>query len=94
MHTRLMFSFLCGMLAFPVLSCSEPPPGVAGNVQSDAIKQSSLSAVHYESQSVGIRSTSSGVTRSSVQCAAHTKKGNRCKRMTTSANGCCYQHGG
>ena len=28
----------------------------------------------------------------SVQCSGTTKKGNRCKRMTTSANGRCYQH--
>jgi len=30
----------------------------------------------------------------SVQCSATTQKGTRCKRMTTSANGKCHQHGG
>lgn len=30
----------------------------------------------------------------SVQCHANTKTGTRCKRMTTSPNGFCYQHGG
>ncbi|HLG36350.1 MAG TPA: hypothetical protein VI757_15840 [Bacteroidia bacterium] len=30
----------------------------------------------------------------SVQCAATTKAGNRCKRMTKSSNGYCWQHGG
>lgn len=28
----------------------------------------------------------------SVQCSGTTKKGPRCKRMTTSSNGRCYQH--
>lgn len=30
----------------------------------------------------------------SVQCSGTTKAGARCKRMTTSSNGRCYQHGG
>ena len=30
----------------------------------------------------------------SKQCTATTQKGTRCKRMTTSANGKCWQHGG
>jgi endonuclease G len=30
----------------------------------------------------------------SVQCSGITKAGNRCKRMTRSPNGKCYQHGG
>ncbi len=30
----------------------------------------------------------------SVQCAALTKAGMRCKRMTKSSNGYCWQHGG
>lgn len=30
----------------------------------------------------------------SVQCSGTTKAGNRCKRMTKSTNGRCYQHGG
>ena len=29
-----------------------------------------------------------------VQCSAMTKSGNRCKRMTKSPNGLCWQHGG
>jgi hypothetical protein len=27
-----------------------------------------------------------------VQCSGTTKKGNRCKRMTTNKNGRCFQH--
>lgn len=34
------------------------------------------------------------VTRSSVQCSGTTQRGRRCRRMTRSANGRCYQHGG
>jgi len=30
----------------------------------------------------------------SVQCSATTKAGSRCKRMTKSPNGKCWQHGG
>lgn len=30
----------------------------------------------------------------SVQCSATTKAGTRCKRMTKSPNGLCWQHGG
>lgn len=30
----------------------------------------------------------------SSQCTATTQKGARCKRMTTSSNGKCWQHGG
>lgn len=29
----------------------------------------------------------------SIQCSGTTKAGNRCKRVTTSSNGRCYQHG-
>ena len=32
--------------------------------------------------------------QNSVQCSAMTKAGTRCKRMTKSPNGKCYQHGG
>ena len=34
------------------------------------------------------------VTEEKVQCTATTKSGNRCKRMTKSSNGKCWQHGG
>ena len=40
-------------------------------------------------------SKSSSIRRAvSVQCSATTKAGNRCKRMTKSPNGLCWQHGG
>jgi len=33
-------------------------------------------------------------SNASVQCSGYTKDGSRCKRMTKSPNGKCYQHGG
>jgi len=36
--------------------------------------------------------SSSSSSSSSVQCSGTTKKGARCKRMTTSSSGRCYQH--
>lgn len=47
-------------------------------------------------QKVKSQSGSSSPKRegSSVQCSGITKAGDRCKRMTLSENGRCYQHGG
>ena len=39
-------------------------------------------------------SSSSPKSETSVQCSGITKAGARCKRMTLSDNGRCYQHGG
>ena len=36
--------------------------------------------------------SSSSYSGSSVQCSGTTQKGNRCKRITKSASGRCYQH--
>lgn len=33
-----------------------------------------------------------GVSTKPVQCSAYTKKGQRCKNMTTNANGRCHLH--
>ena len=38
--------------------------------------------------------TKSAPKSSTVQCSGTTKAGNRCKHMTSSLNGLCYQHGG
>jgi len=40
------------------------------------------------------QSTSTKSQSSLVQCSATTKAGTRCKRMTRSSNGRCWQHGG
>lgn len=47
--------------------------------------------VHQETTPKHEQNKSSGL---SVQCAATTKKGSRCKRTTRSPNGYCWQHGG
>ncbi|HEY4652687.1 MAG TPA: hypothetical protein VIG72_14810 [Pontibacter sp.] len=39
-----------------------------------------------------VTTSSSRSSSGSVQCSGTTKAGNRCKRMTTSSNGRCYQH--
>lgn len=41
-----------------------------------------------------INTNSSQGQQSTNQCSAITKKGTRCKRMTSSPNGKCWQHGG
>jgi len=62
-------------------------------------KVSSSTATQTKSTNSEINSTtnqsSSTNTQSiSMQCSATTKAGTRCKRMTKSPNGKCYQHGG
>ena|SRR5690606_12405165 len=42
--------------------------------------------------STQINSTTTQKTSVSVQCSATTQNGARCKRMTTNANGRCWQH--
>lgn len=51
-------------------------------------KQSTTSVTSSNTSSES-RSESKSV---SVQCSGTTKKGARCKRMVSSANGRCYQH--
>lgn len=45
-------------------------------------------------QSESRANTVPSVKARSVQCSASTKKGGRCRRMTSSPNGRCWQHGG
>lgn len=40
------------------------------------------------------QSTNTSSQSASVQCSATTKAGTRCKRLTKSSNGKCWQHGG
>lgn len=40
------------------------------------------------------KATDYNKSATSSQCTATTQKGSRCKRMTTSSNGKCWQHGG
>jgi hypothetical protein len=47
-----------------------------------------------QEEEVRIDNNSANKVIQSAQCAATTKKGNRCKRSTKSPNGYCWQHGG
>lgn len=55
--------------------------------------ESQTKATGTETPKVSTQSTNSSQSVS-VQCSATTKAGTRCKRMTKSPNGRCYQHGG
>jgi hypothetical protein len=61
-------------------SVCRPSAGTTGNT---------VAPKAYESSSVSSKSNSSSGSR---QCSATTKAGARCKRMTTSSSGRCYQH--
>ena len=49
---------------------------------------------HWQASKATNGSGSNQKTETSVQCSGTTKAGDRCKRMTSSENGRCYQHGG
>ena len=49
---------------------------------------------HWQASKATNGSGSNQKTGTSVQCSGTTKAGDRCKRMTSSENGRCYQHGG
>ena len=55
------------------------------------LHQSQLSGVEKQDNTV---QSSSPKRSSTVRCSATTKKGTQCSRMTFSANGKCWQHGG
>jgi endonuclease G len=49
---------------------------------------------HWQASKTNNSSGSNQKSGTSVQCSGTTKAGERCKRMTLSENGRCYQHGG
>jgi hypothetical protein len=53
-----------------------------------------VKATSTNSESTDSRMTVPPRRAISVQCSAKTKSGTRCKRMTKSPNGLCWQHGG
>ena len=65
-----------------------PTQDITGNT----IKNNGLD----EKEDPEISPTQNNTTRNaeSKQCTTTTQKGTRCKRMTTNANGKCWQHGG
>lgn len=58
-------------------------------------KISSSTVPNTKSTNSEVKKSTNSVSQSvSVQCSAITKAGTRCKRMTKSSNGLCWQHGG
>lgn len=64
-------------------ACKVCKPTTSSN-SSTGTSQNFVSQTYY--------STSSSSSSTSVQCSGKTQKGLRCKRMTTSSSGRCYQH--
>lgn len=56
-----------------------------GQIKSESPKTSEEQIITHPTEQAPTNSVS-------VQCSGVTKSGNRCKRMTTNANGRCYQH--
>jgi len=57
-------------------------------------KVSNITTTKAEVKNPTNQSTNTNSQSVSVQCSATTKAGTRCKRMTKSSNGKCWQHGG
>ena len=74
------------LVVLPSCAQQKPVGFSAGRTTGSSSSTGTSSGASYSSHS--------SYSRTSVQCSAYTKKGNRCQRMTTSANGRCYQHGG
>jgi hypothetical protein len=68
-------------------ACSVCKPPTKASNQATTKTKTTASEVQSQSTNSVSRSTS-------VQCSATTKAGLRCKRMTKSPNGRCWQHGG
>lgn len=68
-------------------SAPAPAPSPAAPAQTSAATAPVSTASPAAPSTSGRRSTS-------VQCSGTTKKGTRCKHMTYSPNGLCWQHGG
>lgn len=69
-------------------SVCKPPTKVSSS------KATKAKATNTEVKSQINQPTNSASQSISVQCSATTKAGTRCKRMTKSPNGKCWQHGG
>lgn len=70
-------------------ACSVCNPPTANSSDSfDSHTESASDGKDYQNTT-----ESTNETDQKVQCSAMTKAGNRCKRMTKSPNGNCWQHG-
>jgi endonuclease G len=69
-------------------------PALPDDQETKLEKEVCQSCWHWQASNSNSRSGSSHKSETSVQCSGTTKAGERCKRMTLSENGRCYQHGG
>ncbi|MEJ8802129.1 hypothetical protein [Pontibacter sp. H249] len=68
------------------------PPAVASGTSATPVPAVQAAPALKSTDSSGSSSSGSRSSTGSVQCSGTTKAGARCKRMTTSASGRCYQH--
>jgi len=61
------------------------------DITANTIKNTGLD--EKEDPEIALTRNATSRNAESKQCTATTQKGTRCKRMTTSANGKCWQHG-
>ena len=61
-------------------------------VTQESTQNTSLSIAPKSTNTKTTTTTDQAKTTTSTQCTGKTKAGNRCKRMTKSANGRCHQH--
>jgi endonuclease G len=69
-------------------------PALPDDQETKLEKEVCQSCWHWQASNSNKSSGSSHKSGTSVQCSGITKAGDRCRRMTLSENGRCYQHGG
>ena len=69
-------------------------PALPDDQETTLEKEHCTTCWHWQNVKSQNGSTSPKREGTSVQCSGITKAGDRCKRMTLSENGRCYQHGG
>jgi len=69
-------------------------PALPDDQETKLEKEVCQSCWQWQASNSNKGSGSSNKSSTSVQCSGTTKAGDRCKRMTLSENGKCYQHGG
>lgn len=77
-----------------VLDSPAPSRAASPSLHSSPALPSATMTQQEKHQSESRASTAPSVKAQVVQCSASTKKAGRCRRMTSSLNGRCWQHGG
>jgi len=83
----------CGHLRKSSISIELEEAVERGYVACKVCKPASVvQKVSATEKSENVTTETQSKSSASVQCSGKTKKGARCKRMTTNGNGRCYQH--